>query len=269
MEVVLSIVSRFKKSSEDKAIEAYDLGLQAKYAGNWRESFVQNQRADKLRPGDGATLWNLGIAATALREWDEARRAWKACGVDVNEGPGEVLMPRMTGCVRLNPQGDGEVVWGTRLDPARTLVASVPLPGSNRRCADIILHDGAPEGHRIWNGQQYPVFDELAIWRMSEYSTFEVELQVPNQAAFESLVKKCQQMQFGIEDWGTIRMLCEACSKGLPVEHVCTAEASGMNSYGIAVRSEAELRELLKQWVELENGAGFGRIELKLRGVSY
>ena len=114
-------------SSEEQAIEAYNLGLEAKYEGNWAESLAQNQRADKLRPGDEATLWNLGIAATALREWDEARRAWKACGIEVNDGPGEVIMPRMSGCVRLDPKGAAEVVWGTRIDPARTIIASVPL----------------------------------------------------------------------------------------------------------------------------------------------
>lgn len=249
-------------------MEAYNLGLEAKYAGNWPESLAQNQRADKLRPGDEATLWNLGIAATALREWDEARRAWKACGIQVNDGPGEVLMPQATGCVRLDPKGAAEVVWGTRIDPVRTLVASVPLPNSDRRCADIILHDGAAKGHRIWNGQEYAVFDELAIWRTSEYSTFEVELTVPNQVAFESLVERCREKQFGIEDWGTIRMLCEVCSRGDPGEHECAAESSGKWRYGIAVKSEAELRTFLADWVEVENGAGFGRIELKLSGVS-
>ena len=254
-------------SSEEQAIEAYNLGLEAKYEGNWAESLAQNQRADKLRPGDEATLWNLGIAATALREWDEARRAWKACGIEVNDGPGEVIMPRMSGCVRLDPKGAAEVVWGTRIDPARTIIASVPLPESNRRCADIILHDGAPEGHREWNGEEYPVFDELAIWRVSDYSTFDVELTIPTETGFETLVRRCQEKQFGIEDWGTIRMLCEACSRGNPGEHECSTDSASKRLFGIAAKSEAELREMLSEWIEVENGAGFGRIELKLSAL--
>jgi hypothetical protein len=265
----MSLIDRFIKGDEQKAIEAYNMGLTAKYAGDWQESLAQNRRADKLRPGDEATLWNLGIAATALSEWDEARRAWKACGIEVNDGSGEVLMPQITGCVRLNPKQAGEVVWGTRIDPVRILVASVPLPESDRRCADIILHDGAAEGHRQWNGKEYPVFDELAIWRSSKYSTFEVELTVPNETAFESLVKRCREKQFGVEDWGTLRMLCEACSRGNPEEHVCTAESSGKARYGVAATSEADLITLLTHWIEVENGAGFGKIELKLGGASH
>jgi hypothetical protein len=264
----VSLIDRFIKSDEQKAIDAYNLGLTAKYAGDWPESLAQNQLADKLRPGDEATLWNLAIAATALRDWSEARRAWSAAEIKVNDGPGEVLMPQITGCVRLNPKESGEVVWGTRIDPARILVASVPLPESDRRFADIILHDGAAEGHRMWNGKEYPVFDELAIWRASEYSTFEVDLTIPNESTLGSLVKKCQEKQLGIEDWGTVRVLCEACSRGTPGDHECVAEGNGKTLYGIAAKSEVDLRNLLTDWIEVEDGAGFGKIELKLSGVS-
>jgi hypothetical protein len=252
------------KDDGARAIEAYNLGLAAKYERRWEESLRQNQLADSLRPGDEATLWNLGIAATALRDWDEARRAWRACGIETNEGPGEVLMPRLMGCVRLNPKGKSEVVWGRRLDPVRMLVENVPLPESNRRCDDIILHDGASEGTRLNGGQEYPVFDELEVWRVSTYSTFEVNLFSPNETAFESLVARCQTEQFGIEDWSTLRNLCEACSRGTPGEHHCTKPSVGEKRYGFAATSEAALRKLLEDWAEVEDGARVGEIRLLL-----
>jgi hypothetical protein len=265
----MSLLDRLhKKSAEDEAIAAYNLGLKAKYDGDWHESLRQNQRADKLRPGDEATLWNLAIAATALWEWDEARRAWKLCGVEIDDGPGEVLMPPITGCVRLNPKGAGEVVWGTRIDPARILVSNVPLPESDRRCGDIILHDGAVEGQRTWNGNDYPVFNELSVWWTSEYSTFEVDLIVPNETAFESLVERCRTMKFGIEDWGKLRYLCADCSRGTPTEHVCDVETTNVRRWGIAATSEIALKRLLADWIEVEDGARVAGVELKLSGVS-
>lgn len=263
----MGFLDRIKEPDGQKAIDAYNAGLKAKYAGEWRESLEQNQLADGLRPGDEATLWNLAIAATALRDWDEARRAWRAAGIQVNDGPGEVLMNPMTGCVRLNPNHAGEVVWGTRIDPVRLLVGNVPLPESDRRCDDIILHDGAPEGHRTWKGERYPVFNELAVWRVSEYSTFEVDLIIPNQTALESLVDRCREVKFGIENWGMLRILCKACSEGNPGEHHCTAEPPGQPRFGIAAKSEAALMKVLCEWIEVQNGAGFGKVELKLSGI--
>ena len=143
-----------KHDPKQEAIDEYNLGLAAKYRGEWEESFARNRRAAELNSEDEASWWNLGIAATALRDWPEARRAWLACGVDLIQGEGEVEMAHCWGCVRLNPSGSGEVVWGKRIDPARIRIANVPLPESNRRYGDIILNDGAEEGTRTSRGTQ-------------------------------------------------------------------------------------------------------------------
>lgn len=256
------------KSSEKKAIEAYNLGLKAKYEGNWPESFAQNQRANRLRPGDEATLWNLGIAATALKDWDEARRAWKACGIQVNDGPGEVLMPQIKACVRANPNGAADVVWGMRIDPARIRIENVPLPASERRYGDVLVNDGAEEGTRNSNGREYPVFDELGIWKVSAYSTFEAHLVIPNESAMESLENKCRENGFWVEDWGTIRILCEACSRGTPGDHVCTNEPTSQGRFGFAAKSENALRNLLHEWAEVHDGAIVESITLVVSGLT-
>jgi len=151
----------------------YNLGLQAKYQGDWLASALFNERATLLNPDDEASWWNLGIAATALRDWRTAQRVWKRCGIEVDEGSDGISMPSVTACVRLNPNSSGEVIWGTRIDPARIQIRNVPLPSSNRRYRDIVLNDGASTGTRTAGDQQYPVFDELAIWYPSKYSTFQ------------------------------------------------------------------------------------------------
>ena len=67
----------------------YNIGLNYKYRGAWKESFKYNRRASELRPKDEATEWNLGIAATALRDWKTARSVWCGLGmkIDGEEGP--------------------------------------------------------------------------------------------------------------------------------------------------------------------------------------
>lgn len=121
----------------------YNLGLLAKYEGRWKESRAFNQRAVILNPEDTDAWWNLGIAATALHDWPEARRAWAVHGVEIHDGNSDIRMPPATACVRLNPKDDGEVVWGERLDPARIAITSVPLTESGHRFNDVVLNDGA------------------------------------------------------------------------------------------------------------------------------
>src|SRR5208337_4273353 len=151
----------------------YNLGLHYKNTGRWDKSLFYNQCALKLEPADRAACWNLGIAATALKNWTEARRAWREYGIQLENGDGEVRMPMETACVRLNPKGNGEVVWGLRIDPARIVILSVPLPESGHRFHDIVLNDGASEGTRIdQRGKEVPVIDDLSIWEVSAYSTY-------------------------------------------------------------------------------------------------
>src|SRR5262245_26459822 len=86
----------------------YNLGLLCKYESRWQESFDYNRQAAELQPDDEASWWNLGIAATALSNWPEARRAWAACGIEVPSGDGPPEFDWGQTPVRLNPETDGE-----------------------------------------------------------------------------------------------------------------------------------------------------------------
>jgi hypothetical protein len=142
------------------------------------------------------------------------------------------------------------------------------LPATERRYGDILIHDGAQEGTRTSNGREYPVFDELGVWRVSQYSTFEVELVVPNQNAMESLQERCRESGLWVEDWGTVRILCEACSRGTPGEHACKDPSTGQSRFGFASRSEDRLRTVVQDWAEFEEGASLGRIALVVPGLN-
>jgi tetratricopeptide (TPR) repeat protein len=57
------------------SVPYFNLGLVYKYDSRWVESLEYNQRAAALDANDEGSWWNLGIAATALGNWSEARRA--------------------------------------------------------------------------------------------------------------------------------------------------------------------------------------------------
>ena len=228
----------------------YNLGLLYKYLGNWQQSLRYNQHAAALSEDDQAAWWNLGIAATALRDWSNARLAWEKAGVKLPPGTGEPSWLATPACVRLNPETSGEVVWGERLDPARIVLLSVPLPASKHRFRDIVLNDGAANGTRMLKGTEVPVFDELEVWQTSGFETFEATVNLPVPAAESMLVDICNERGVGIEDWSTVRFICAKCSHGNPGPHVCDAGSSTepRKVYALASESQAEARTALEEW---------------------
>lgn len=234
----------------------YNLGLIAKYSGDWQESLRLNAQSAGLAGDDEASWWNLGIAATAVRDWRTARKAWGQVGIDVPPGDEEWQWEPTAACVRLNPDGNGEVVWGERIDPARIVLTNVPLPESKHRFRDIVLHDGAANGHRVLNETEVPVFDELEVWAPSSFVTFVTVLLLPNHESEHRLIEICLEMGLGIEDWSTIRWICATCSRGNPGPHDCTAGplANEDRRYAIAAHTFEEANEALTRWVAAGTG---------------
>lgn len=250
------------------SVPHYNRGLLEKNHGNWKLSLLHNQIAVKLAPDDEDAWWNLGIAATALHDWREALRAWKACGIDSAElRDDEISMPPVSACVRLNPDGEyPEVVWGTRLDAARIQVENVPFSRCERRYRDIILNDGAQSGTRTSGTFEVPVFDELSVWKPSPYSTFSAAIRLTDDEAASRLRELCSARDIGVEDWGTVRMLCEACSRGNPGAHVCSekTETPGQRSYGFASTSREALVDVLDEWARATADVAFSEPHLEL-----
>lgn len=228
----------------------YNLGLLYKYERLWQESLEYNSRAAELQPDDQASWWNLGIAATALSNWAEARRAWAACGIEVpaGDGPPELNWGRTP--VRLNPNTEGEVVWARRLDPARARIENVPLPLSGFHWGDIVLTDGAVEGERVVNGRTFPVFNVLQLWRASNFRTFIMELATTDAAAVAALERCAHEHGGAAEDWGTCTsILCRDCSYGRPHEHVDAASNPAHPHCGLAARDHAHADEIIAAWL--------------------
>lgn len=202
----------------------FNLALLHKFRHDWEQARAAGLRAVALldRETGAPDWWNVGIAATALQDWPLARRAWQAYGLKVpgdphsTAGTGEpVGMELGSAAVRLSPEGEAEVVWGRRLDPARMEVLSIPLPSSGRRWGEVVLHDGVPHGERITTGgASYPVFDEIELWAPSPVPTWVVLLEAATEADRDALEQLASDAGFAAEDWSSsVRLLCRTCSE--------------------------------------------------------
>lgn len=240
----------------------FDLGLRYKWLRRWKECAAANERALSIHedPEDPA-WWNLGIAATALRKWNLARKAWRGYGLEIGGVAGPIACKYGQGPVRLP---HGEVVWGERIDPARLIVRNIPLPGSGFRWGDVVLHDGAPNGERISNGRTYPVFDVLEKWSPSEIPTYEVDVTCASDGDSDALVELFEEHRFAAEDWSAnVRSLCRACSTGNPDarhDHSFGTEES-QRRFGIAAPKGLAER-LLRQWAQAGAEREHGALEL-------
>ena len=234
----------------------YNLGLLYKYEGRWRDSLAYNQQAAQLDPDDEAGWWNLGIAATALGDWAEARRAWAACGMNVPSGDGPPEFNWGQTPVRLDPNGQAEVVWARRLDPARARVVSVPLPSSRYHWGDVVLTDGAVDGQRIVDGRVYPVFNALELLVASEFRTFIIELATTQPEALAAFERCASDHGGAAEDWGTFTsILCAECSRGLPHEHARGDSPPAHPHWGLAARDHEHARQIVDAWLSTTPGA--------------
>jgi hypothetical protein len=229
----------------------YNLGLLRKRQRDWRESLRCNQKAVALDHSDREAWWNLGIAATALEDWAEARRAWKEFGMEIPDGEGPIKMEIGLTPIRINAYEEAEVVWCRRIDPARAIIVCVPLPQSEHRFGDLLLHDGAPNGSRKLDGREVPVFDELQLLTASEYGTFEVIVSGVAPEDVESLADLASERGLAAEDWSSnLRIVCKACSEGwLDAKHRHDVDQIDYRRIGFAALSEIQIREILRRWL--------------------
>ena len=235
----------------------FNLGLLYKYQGRWTESLDFNRKAVELAPDDQGAWWNRGIAATALGLWPEARRSWAQCGIT---DPGGVDPPDYrfgSIAVRLDPEGDGEVVWGTRLDPARVRLTNIPLPSSAFRWDDIVLADGAIEGERTVDNRTYPVFNVLQRLVPSSMATFVIELASVDDAAVDALDDIAHEMGGAAENWGTsTRILCRRCSFGTIHAHDGSETSSPAHPHcGLVAPGPDVAQAIIDRWMDTNSMA--------------
>jgi hypothetical protein len=178
--------------------------------------------------------------------------AWRGFGIKLPEGEGPIDLPCGYGPIRLDPDGNAEVVWAYRIDPARAVLASIPFPESGYRWNDVVLNDGAPCGYRQVNGKEIPVLNALDLLEASPFGTYVAQVQMPDKPEYtDKLAELAGTMEGCAEDWSTsVRIICRACSEGSPHETHDTqgAPPDGVHLIGIAARSRQHATDILHTW---------------------
>ncbi len=248
------------EASPDWSVPWFNLGLMFKIQRRWHESADCNRRAVELDSSNMGAWWNLGIAATACGDWQEARRAWRGYGLTVGDGEGPLHESYGAVPLRLNPDGSGEVVWARRIDPARAIIESVPLPGSGFCEGDTVLHDGDPKGKRRLGEREVSVFNVFQVLERSGRQTYETHVTAETEGDVNALTKLAEDNGCVAEDWTeTVHVICRECSDGIPhTEHSHTqAPREFRRRVGISAASMEQASAVLMQW---ETGAPARRL---------
>ncbi len=151
-EKAIALYEQILSHEEDWSTVHYNLGLIYKYRRAWEKSYYHNKRAVELNASDEASQWNLGIAATMLGQWRVARQCWNNFGMNYEINDEDTAGNIGIAPIRINPEDSAEIVWTTRICPARTEIYSIPFPSSDHWFGDIVLHDGAPNGTEFRRG---------------------------------------------------------------------------------------------------------------------
>jgi hypothetical protein len=239
-----------------------NLGLLYKQQQKWHKALECNQRATQLNPGDKASWWNLGLAATAVGNWQEARRAWLIYGLAIPSGDDPPDFNLGVSAIRVDPTGTAEVVWCKRLDPARTVIKNVPSPTSRRRFGDMLLNDGLARGYRLYEGKRITIFDELAVLAPSPYATYEIVAEEVTEADRIALVVMAEKYEMGIEEWATARIYSKKQRKSQPATLADGQATEWTNrvKYGIAARGLDDINDLLAEWCAGRTGCAIQQV---------
>lgn len=192
----IKLYKRIAREARHWAAPYIRLGEIYKYRQEWKPALYYNKKAVSLDAGNQWAWWNVGIAATALKKGRLARNVWAKFGQSTDEpslGPVSV---------RLFCQGQFEIIWASRLGPARALIRNIPHPRSERRYGDIVLFDHAIQGYHTSDTYRLPVFDELGLLKRSHYKTFSCVLQSPESRDIRTLRQLCREENLGFEVWG-------------------------------------------------------------------
>lgn len=178
----------------------------------------------------------------------------------VPEGTGPIEANYGLTPIRLAPTTRGEVVWCDRIDPARAIIRNVPLPESGHLYGDLLLHDGAPNGTRMRNGEEIPVFDSLECLVRSEYGTYILDVPGSTEEQRALLSDVAFELNGAAEDWSqSVSFLCRSCSEGRPHERHDRELAGDRPALAVAAaaKTDDDVGQLIEAWRERSGYAGY------------
>ncbi len=172
----------------------------------WKPTFHYCLRAVEHNAFD-ENLWEtLGIAATALGEWETARFAWNQLGFHFKPSAEALHLDLGIVPVRLNPTTQPEVVAARLINPVQAIIESIPQPSSGRCYKDLVLVENMPNpqgatGHLYQESKKLPIHDELQPLKSSNWHTFSVLLYTDASSDVDTLANLCLSASLGFDNW--------------------------------------------------------------------
>ena len=239
----VKLYKRIVKEARHWALPHIRLGEIYKYRQEWKPALYYNKKAVSLDAGNQSAWWNVGIAATALKKGRLARHVWSKFGLSTDEpslGPVSV---------RLHAEGQFEILWASRLGPARGIIRNIPHPRSGRRYGDLVLFDHIIQGYHTSDIYRLPVFDELGLLKRSHYQTFSCVLQSPDNKDIKTLQQLCREEKLGFEVWANAsRTFTSPYFGDAPEYYFHNFEAEMELLVAIAARGQGVALEVLDSW---------------------
>ncbi len=210
-------------------------------------------------------LWEtLGIAATALGEWETARYAWNQLGFHFKPSKEALNLDLGIIPLRLNPTTQPEVVAARRIDPVRATIESIPQPSSGRRFGDLVLMENKPNGQLYQQHKALAIHDELQLLKSSNWHTFSVLLYTDSVADVDTLANLCLSANLGFDNWSHATRFFQ------PNLHRNVAEYFDQAIFGkmerevflvaVAAKQQREVEKTLQTW-EVITLKGYGQLE--------
>jgi len=169
----------------------------------WKPTLHYCLKAVDHNPFDEILWETLGIAATALGEWETARYAWNQIGFHFKPSAEALHLDLGIVPVRLNPTTQPEIVAARRIDPVRCVIESIPQPSSERRYKDLILVENRPNpnGYFTLKNKKLDIHDELQLLKSSTWQSFSVLLRTSSTADVDTLANLCLSADLGFDNW--------------------------------------------------------------------
>lgn len=218
------------------------LGHIYKYRQEWKPALYYNKKAIALSVKEREAWWNVGIAATALNKRRLAQSIWTKFGLSPKEYKGPVSTRRQF-------NNGYEIMWAQRICPARAVIKNIPHPGSDRKYNDIVLLDQNIQGHHRAGYLRLPIYDELGVYKTSNYSTFSCLLHDATKEDVMNLHKLCLSAGLGFEVWANAaRAYTPSTMTEQPEYYAFDLPSQAELLVAIAAKLKKHVLETLNNW---------------------
>lgn len=248
----VKLCKRLAKLAPDWSAPFAFLSRMYRSRNEWKPTLHYCLKAVENNPFDECIWETLGLAATALEEWEIARYAWNQLGFHFKNSDAVLQLDLGLVPLRLNPLEQPEVIVARRIDPVRATIEGIPQPSSGRRYKDLVLIENKPNARLFYRNTKLQVYDEVQLLKQSAWRTYAVLLHTSSQADVDTLANLCLEAELGFDNWSNATRFFQ------PNLHPIVSEYFDQSIFGkleredflvaLAARGNQIVQAVLKNW---------------------